>query len=126
MIHWKEEVNLSLRNLSIDYRELNHEEAILFIIDLYKKHKKSYLWLQNEFFNNRVSFFAIRALLIREGVPRRSRGGDNRRKFECSKEELENSTLEEVKFKYGVCLTTILKRRKEYGITGRCKRAKRV
>jgi hypothetical protein len=120
MIDWKEEVNQVLKRNNI-LMELSYSDAVQLVIELYYRHGKSYLWLQDEFFTNHVSYFSIRKLLIEEHIPRRGRGGCNREKCLIPEEELRNQTMSSIQRAYGCSMPTIMKRRKEYGIKGKYK-----
>ena len=125
MIDWTTEVNTSLKKAGVT-TELNYSESIQFIIELYTKHNKSLLWFEKTFFENRVSWFGVRLLLLSEKIPLRGRGGMNRKKFECPLEELRSCTMREISERYNVDISTVLKRRKENDIRGKSRRTQQV
>lgn len=125
MIDWRIEVNTSLKKIGVT-TELNYSAAVQFVIELYTKHNKSLLWFQNVFFENRVSWFGVRLLLLSENICLKHRGGKNRKEFTCPLEELRSCKMIEISQKYNVSMSTVNKQRRKHNVTRKSRGAQPV
>lgn len=116
-VNWKIEVNNALKRFGIA-ADLTHEQCLEYIVILYDECNWSLKGISNHFFNNNVSWYTVRELLITCGVQLKSKGGPNHCKYkEIPIEDLCSLTLAECAEKHNVSKSTIQKARREHGVS---------